>query len=127
MYNAYPFVPSWDTARPEPGADAHRQANRMDVQRHHEEYKRMNTVLYGYEQHVQNINAQRQQDAMMAEQIRLATGDRESRLAKAARGVRVAIGGMFIAAGERIRPEPLPCPEIDVDAIRRATKPRYAR
>jgi hypothetical protein len=91
----------------------------MDVQRHHQEYKRMNPLAYGYEEQVQRINDQRQQDAMHDEQLRLAKGDRPSRVAAAARGVRASIGGLFIAAGERIRPEPRQRPEMDAKPVER--------
>jgi hypothetical protein len=119
MYNAYPFVTALDKSRLEPFTEAPRPANRMDVQRHHQEYKRMNTLAYGYEEQVQRINDQRQQDAMHDEQVRLARGDRPSRLTAIARSVRASLGGVFIAAGERIRPEPLPRPELDAKPVER--------
>ncbi len=77
----------------------------------------MNYMSIDAESHLSAIQAQRLQDMMLAEQIRLARGERESRLAAAARTVRASIGSVFIAAGERIRPEPTTLPKLDVDPV----------
>jgi hypothetical protein len=89
----------------------------MDVERHRQEHKRMFYMSFDAESHLSAIQAQRLQKLMLAEQVRLARGERESRLAATARHVRASIGSMFIAAGERIRPEPIALPELDVDPV----------
>jgi hypothetical protein len=95
----------------------------MDVERHHQEHKRMNYMSFDAESHLSAIQAQRLQKLMLAEQFRLARVERESRLAAIARTVRASIGSMFIAAGERIRPEPITLPDLEVepaDGVRHA-------
>ena len=66
----------------------------------------MHLHLHGLDSHVQHVTTQRLNDALVAEQRRLARGERQGRLGMAVKSLRVAIGVMLITAGERLRREP---------------------
>jgi len=117
MFPIYTYEQHTGFHDPVPSRTPRRPANRMDVERHRQEHKRMNYMFFDAESQLSVIQAQRLQKARIAEQIRLARGERQSAVAQAAHSVRGFIGSMFIAAGERIRPEPIALPELDVDPV----------
>ena len=83
----------------------------------------MHASLYEIEHQVHAVNGKRLRDAMLAEQLRLANGERSGRLSAAIAGVRGSLGSLLIAAGESLRQEPARPPEVDaapVDAVRHA-------
>jgi len=118
MYNAYPYIPSWDKERPRADAESRRPRNRLEIEQYRLEQDRMNSIAYGYEQQVQVINAMRHQHAMNEEQIRRAQVERQGRLAASIDRMRAAIGSMLISAGERISRESMRRRERRLDAER---------
>lgn len=68
----------------------------------------MQSTLHTLEAHVLAVNTNRLQDALRAEQIRLATMNEPRGISRTISNVRVATGMALVALGERLRSQPKP-------------------
>lgn len=123
MFASYPYFPPDAHEEIDGVFRQRRPRQRLEIEHQRLEHQRMHPLSYELEQQVHAVNGHRLREAMLAEQLRLASGERPGRVRAAIDNVRGSIGGMLIAAGENIRKEPVRRPEVDadpVDAVRHA-------
>jgi hypothetical protein len=65
----------------------------------------MSTSLGNIDAHMQYVQTKQLQDALHAEQIRLATANRSGRMPKIVSNIRTSLGTMLIMFGERLQKE----------------------
>lgn len=83
------------------------------ARRKYEEEFTMYTHLSGHEPHIDAINQQRIRAVNEAEQRRLLQGNHQGVIASTTNSIRAAVGSMLISIGERIRYEPVVCPDLE--------------
>jgi len=90
-----------------------RPQQRIDIERTQQEHQHMQSLNAMIEHQALDRHSERLQKVMLTEQLRAAGIERQSSAAIIVNRLRGAIGNMFIAAGERLRQEPVRRPELD--------------
>lgn len=102
MFNVYPYSPAHAALAQIANEEAR---NSLDCINRHPPQKdsaTMHPALHSLEEHVRVINANRLQEALRAEQLRLAKGRQTGSISRTITNMRIATATALISAGQRL-------------------------
>ncbi len=106
MFNVYPYTPASaviEQIRPDREQSQFMRKNHAD---HWKVQPKMNSHLHALEEHVRSVNSRRLEEALKAEQIRLASKYQVRGMNRIISNIRSGLGLFLIDAGKRIAAKP---------------------